>query len=153
MEDLMQIARIFGQIAAASASISAALGIRGLRVIPIAAPVILFTSAAFALLSSLAWGLEALAGGDSGIEKKPSELWAHIKATLKSIRDGKIDKASFVGIKGALFSIMGAAIAFTLLLTPPGIVASIFSMVAEAMFVISATYWSQTFRRRTSTDA
>lgn len=137
----MQLARIFAQIALATAELAAALGFKGLRQFPVGAPVILFGAAGLVVVSAIMWGLEAFAGGDATYRKRFGNLWGESRETIKSILAGKAKESTKYSVKGAVLSIVAAFSALALAVSPAGWVATGITVLAEIMFIAAAYCW------------
>lgn len=137
----MQLARIFGQIARGAAALSAAFGVYGLRQFPVLAPIILFSSAALAIVSTIASGLQSLASGKSLKTAGTSVFWETVRKTLSDIRAGTALRSVEFSAKGTALSLLGGCLIFAAMLTPPGLIAAGIMLVTELLFLASASYW------------
>jgi len=137
----MKLARIAAQVTSAVGAITTGAGIKVIQHAPIVAPFVLILRAFIAVLNSIGWAVDTLAGGEDGLKKERSALMDYIRSSYANITSGKAKPSEEYSFKGAVLSTAASIGMLALLFTPVGGAAAAVTLLCEALFVASSVYW------------
>lgn len=137
----MKLARIAGQVTSAFGTITTGAGIKVIEHAPLVAPFVLILRATIAIINSISWAVDTLAGGEDNVRKEKSILLKYFRENFDAMVTGRAKASDALSFKGALLSTFASILTFALLFTPAGAATATVILGCQLMFIASSAYW------------